>query len=315
MRIALVVILFALLSSNIIAQSDSLSIKQNIEKISAQISTIKASIEVIENENRIVTKENEMLLKNHRRLKAEFAGYKLHAENRVDSLQRTINSNSSAIEKTATELGGKIEKTEKSTTQKVTDLGKIISNSTLFWIVAVSVVFLLIVIVFILLRKQIFKEKNDLIGNIRNIQRNLEEESVKLDNKLVEVLDNQLQLLDLKNQPSESTVDTDHTLALKVADEIVRIQKNLMRMDKTTRGLNQLIGSVKRIQDNFAANGYELVEMLGQPYNEGMKVSANFIPDENLKTGEQVITRIIKPQVNFSGIMIQSAQIEVSQGE
>jgi len=46
-----------------------------------------------------------------------------------------------------------------------------------------------------------------------------------------------------------------------------------------------------------------------------MKVSANFRPDENLKQGEQVITRIIKPQVNFKGVMIQAAQVEVSVGE
>jgi len=86
-------------------------------------------------------------------------------------------------------------------------------------------------------------------------------------------------------------------------------------MDEGTRGLNQLSASVKRIQDNFAANGYEIVEMLGKPYDEGMKVIANFIPDEDLKAGEQIITRIIKPQVNFNGEMIQSAQIEVSLGE
>jgi hypothetical protein len=54
--------------------------------------------------------------------------------------------------------------------------------------------------------------------------------------------------------------------------------------------------------------------MLNKPYNDGMKVQANFRPDDSLKDGEQVITRIIKPQVNYGGVMIQSAQIEVSQG-
>jgi len=86
-------------------------------------------------------------------------------------------------------------------------------------------------------------------------------------------------------------------------------------MDENTKGLKQLSASVIRIQDNFASNGYEIVEMLGKSYNEGMKVSANFIPTENLESGEQVITRIIQPQVNYKGVMIQSAQIEVSLGE
>ena len=67
------------------------------------------------------------------------------------------------------------------------------------------------------------------------------------------------------------------------------------------------------MKDNLKANGYELVEMLGKPYNDGMKVIANFIEDEELKEGMQIITSIIKPQINYEGIMIQSAQITVSQ--
>jgi len=46
-----------------------------------------------------------------------------------------------------------------------------------------------------------------------------------------------------------------------------------------------------------------------------MNAMANFIQSEDLPTGKQVITRIIKPQVNFQGKMIQAAQIEVSVGE
>lgn len=53
--------------------------------------------------------------------------------------------------------------------------------------------------------------------------------------------------------------------------------------------------------------------MLGKPYDEGMKVIANFILDENLEEGKQIITGIAKPQVNFNGKMIQAAHITVSQ--
>ena len=67
------------------------------------------------------------------------------------------------------------------------------------------------------------------------------------------------------------------------------------------------------MKDNLLANGYELVEMLGKPYNDGMKVTANFVEDEELEQGQQIITGIIKPQINYKGTMIQSAQITVSQ--
>lgn len=87
-------------------------------------------------------------------------------------------------------------------------------------------------------------------------------------------------------------------------------------MDEGTKGLKQLSASVKRIEDNFAANGYEMPELLNKPFNSGMKIIvANSIPDENLKEGEEIITKIIKPQINYKGVMIQSAQVEVSVGQ
>ena len=99
-----------------------------------------------------------------------------------------------------------------------------------------------------------------------------------------------------------------------MADEINRIQKNISQMDSSTKGLKQLSASVKRIVENFETNGYELVDLLNKPYDQGMKVIAFFRPDDTLKSDEQIITRIVKPQVNYKGLMIQAAEIEVSQG-
>lgn len=105
----------------------------------------------------------------------------------------------------------------------------------------------------------------------------------------------------------------DHSLILKIIDELVRMEINLSRMDPNIKGCRNLSSSIKRIKENLLANGYEVVDMLGLPYKDGMKVIANFIPDENLKEGEQIITGIIKPQVDYKDVMIQPAQIIVSQ--
>ena len=40
----------------------------------------------------------------------------------------------------------------------------------------------------------------------------------------------------------------------------------------------------------------------------------NWIEDKNLTKGEQKITRIIKPQVNIEGKILQTAEIEVTIG-
>ena len=140
-------------------------------------------------------------------------------------------------------------------------------------------------------------------------QTKMQEESIKLDDKLLDLFDRQI-----ANAPNnESDGNPDHSLALKVADEIVRIELNMSRMDSSIKGYKQLAKAVERIKDNFKANGYEIVDMLGKPYNEGMKVSADFVADEDLENGAQIITGITKPQVNYNGQMIQAAQITVSQ--
>ena len=146
-------------------------------------------------------------------------------------------------------------------------------------------------------------------------RQSLEEEAIKIDAKLVEILEKQINLVSKESHKTKETrTEIDHSLALKVADEIIRIEKNLSRMDDKIKGHKQLKGSVKRIKDNFLSKGYEIVDMVGRKYDTGMKVSANFLPDESLGKDEQIITRIIKPQINYNGKMIQSAQIEVSIG-
>ncbi len=107
--------------------------------------------------------------------------------------------------------------------------------------------------------------------------------------------------------------DTEQKLIATLADRITFMEMTLYKMDSSVRGHKQLSKSIKQMKDNLKANGYELVDMLGNEYHEGMKVTANIIDDENIPEGKQIITGIIKPQINYNGKMIQSAQITVSQ--
>lgn len=124
-----------------------------------------------------------------------------------------------------------------------------------------------------------------------------------------------------ENDPGQgSTIGTswpsqerDHSLALKIADEVMRIENNLSHMDSSAKGYKQLTKAVERIKQNFHANGYEIANLLGQHYDDGMKVTADFVLDDTLAPGEQLITNVIKPLVIYEGKMIQSAQVVVSQ--
>lgn len=246
------------------------------------------------------------------RLSAEVSKYKKEMKPVIGSIQESAQSNATSIQNAKAEIAQTVEKNKQDTSEHFMLVEQAISANRLYWIIAILCTLGILGLVFWLLGKRIKEHKNDFESNLDATRKSLEEEAVKLDKKLIELLEGQMKVAEIA---ASNNKDEDHSLALKVADEIIRINKNLSRMDKGTKGLKQLSASLNRIQDNFAANGYEIVDMLGKPYNDGMKVTANFVLDENIVGDERIITRIIKPQVNYNGIMIQSAQIEVSQGE
>lgn len=215
----------------------------------------------------------------------------------------------------ADKIGVGLSETNKNIQDSTDSLSSSINTRTWFAVCGILIALALLGVVYSILRKRI-TSGSSAIDKIKSAQEGLEkaqkamqEESIKLDNKLIELLDNQV-----ATQPQgESNDQPDHELAKKVADEIVRIEMNLSRMDDSVKGYKQLKKAVERIRTNFLANGYEIVEMLGKPFVEGMKATPNFVPDDTLKEGEQIITGIIKPQINYKGKMIQAAQITVSQ--
>lgn len=230
----------------------------------------------------------------------------------IDSLRNTC----SILEKAQTadrkDINGKIDATD----NNVRVNQDMLQRRTLWGIMIVIILLALVTTGSYLLAKRIksgdtsIDEVRKAQGALEVAQKKMQEESIKLDNQMLAIVQKQLES---KPTTSVGTAAPDHSLALKVADEIVRIELNMSRMDSSIKGYKQLSKAVERIKDNFNANGYEIVDMLGKPYNEGMKVIAEFVLNEDLEEGQQIITGITKPQVNYNGIMIQAARITVSQ--
>lgn len=238
-------------------------------------------------------------------------------QSNVDSLYRCYNALINKQQQDNELLTAQIGETQKD----VAANNNIITNRTLWGIACIVLLLVIIIMLFVLFRHRIKKDA-DSIDEVRKTQKSLEaaqialqEESLKLDNKLIEVVEKQLNAVKIQTISATNPTEEDHSLALKIADEIVRIETNLSRMDSSIKGHKQLSKAVERIKNNFSANGYEIVEMLGKPYIQGMKAAVTFVTDESLEPGVQIISKIIKPQVNYKQEMIQAAQIEVSQAE
>lgn len=230
----------------------------------------------------------------------------------IDSLKSVIAQTNNGVSALADSLNIDI-----STTREQIQTNSDLLNATIekksqtgMWIfIALAIVLVIIALIF-----------GILIARRKNEVETLSEKADKINEEIVNRMSaemNEMQSIS-KQIASLSSVsggnsDSEQVLIKTLADRITFMEMTLYKMDSSVRGHKQLYKSIKQMKDNLLANGYELVDMLGKDYHDGMKVTANFIEDENLPEGKQVITGIIKPQINYKGKMIQSAQITVSQ--
>jgi outer membrane murein-binding lipoprotein Lpp len=295
-------------------KADDLS--KEVTSLKTEIATLKTKQESLKNDISAITVKNQ---------KAEGRISNLESKNKdfvskIDSLQEECAKLTATQKTDRNDFRSSIDQTN----EKVQSAEQILSSRTLWGVIGILVLLCaLIGIVVAFLKK--FKSGSTSIASVRKAQTSLEEaqesirkaqekmeeETIQLDNKLIEVLSKQSVI----SLPTTDNGEMDHSLTLKVADEITKIEMNLSRMDESIKGYKQLSKGVQRIKDNFRANDYEIVDMLGKPYKQGMKAAVTFVTDENLEPGQQIISRIIKPQVNYKQKMIQAAQIEVSQAE
>lgn len=288
-----------------------------------ELSSLRKEVSILQTSHNGLKKDVVVLTKKN--LKSESRIWTLEVVNKelsskLDSLQVAYDHLASNQKADRTELSTSINQTN----DKVEAAEEILSSQTIWGIGSLFFLLLaLAAIVWAFLKK--FKSGTTSIDdvrkaqssleeaqeNIRKAQEKMQEETIQLDNKLIEILSKQTVSVPTTTDNGE----IDHSLTLKVADEIVKIEMNLSRMDESIKGYKQLSRGVQRIKDNFKANDYEIVDMLGKPYQAGMKAAVTFVTDDTLEPGRQIISRIIKPQVNYKQVMIQAAQIEVSQAE
>lgn len=103
----------------------------------------------------------------------------------------------------------------------------------------------------------------------------------------------------------------DHGLPLKVGAEIHRMRKRIENMPRELKGLGALKNSLNRLEEEINEAGYVMVDLLGRDYHDGMMCEARFVEDPTVPPGREIITDVLKPQINHNGQVIQVAKIEV----
>ena len=301
-RIILLVALFG--TTTLFAQTqnensivnDVTAIQKNIEKQSKEIESLKTKIGTQSSQLQGLLQQTE--------------NFKLQN----DSLSKKIETNSVNISSIAEDLGTKIQTSETNAKESISKLDKDVEKNRLYWIIGTLITLILGGLVYWLLGKRIATSQTDVESQIRNTKKSLEEESLKLDAQLLDIINSQLKIKETETDKPVSG-EKDHSLVLKVADEVTRILMNLEVMDKEIKGYKHLKKYSESILDNLKAYGYEIPQLIGMNYNSGMNMVATLEFDESVESGKQIIKRIIKPQVNFEGKMIQAAKVTVAFNE
>lgn len=267
-------------------------IEDNQERQAMEVDSLKSKVKAVEAANRAL---NDSLMRINGRMKAN--------ADSLNSLRTHLNILNAALKENSSRLNDEIGATNSNL--EVTKEGtRRDFRKHAYYAGGILLASMLGLLALYLLMRSRMNRSAATINEIKNGQKRNLEELLKLDNKLISIIE---------KENIETTVDSDHSLALKVADEVVRIEMNLFRMDKSVKGYKQLSKAIERIKNNFTAQGYEIVDMLGIPYNEGMRINADFLIDETLPEGSRIITSITKPQINYKGKMIQKAIVTISQ--
>ena len=287
-------LLLLILSVSATAQPiDTLKLITSLQK---EVSTIKVSISHLQQED------------------ARLNLLGLTQSNTLDSLKDVSKTQEESLQTLAKEIGAEISGANKKIEENTSTLSDSIKKRSLTGLLAILFTLVLFIITYGILRGKISKSSSAITkikeaqNSLDSAQKAMQEESVKLDNKLMELLDNQLKV-------EKESSDDDHSLVKSIATEVARIEQNLQFMDAKTKGVSNLKNRASAIKSTLQSKGYDIPTLVGETYHEGDNIVPTMELDEELPAGTNVIRRVMKPMILYKGKLIQAAEVVVAYNE
>ena len=298
-------------------------IKENEKKLEKQQTGLQILSEKLSEQqakiieiNKKLISDREANLKLNKRNNAEIKALNTQIESYykdLKSLEKETYNNLTILRDSLEITSIKLSESSSETERKLVDIDNNISRKTLYIIIGSLILLLFIVIVFFVLKFSIKNKTKNLDDIIMETRKKMEVETVKLDAKLVEILEKQIKLTERK--PTVKDEEIDHSIFIKVANEIQRMRRRITNMPDDTKGIGALKNALRRLEEGLNDNEYELIDLTGKEYVDGLTTRARFVESGDIPKGQQLITKTIKLQVDYKGVIIQPSEIEVSIGE
>jgi chromosome segregation ATPase len=233
-----------------------------------------------------------------------------------------LNVKLNALEGRQTALGGSLDQLSRDTEQKTQTIDETITTRSKWYGAAIAALLLLLGGCYWYLRRRNDSSEQSLSAQVKSAMdtvRSTEEKIAKSDTALADSLFEILNKLKVQEMSAAANgqakpAEADHHLPLKLADEIHRMRKRLASLPEDTKGLTPLQKSLERLESELAEQGYEIVDHTGMAYTENLSVKARFVPSDDLGPDQKIINKVVVPQVNYKGVLIRMADIEVSIG-
>lgn len=233
-----------------------------------------------------------------------------------------LNVKLNALEGRQTTLGGSLDQLSRDTEQKTQTIDETIMSRSKWYGAAIAALLLLLGGCYWYLRRRNDASEQSLTAQVKSAMetvRSTEEKIAKSDTALADSLFEILNKLKVQEMSASAIgqskpAEVDHNLPLKLADEIHRMRKRLASLPEDTKGLTPLQKSLERLESELSEQGYEIVDHTGMAYTENLSVKARFVPSDELGPDQKIISKVVTPQVNYKGVMIRMADIEVSIG-
>lgn len=314
-RIAVLLVLAGVLSHATAASNEP--INQEVKVKVAELENLNQ--QTVEQLNQFKTES----LKQQKALSAKIN----EQEQQHQQVIKTLNENISVLEKKLQEsikahqqTVEQLNQLDKTTATNTATIYESIAARTIAAFFGLILALGLIVGSYLLLRKKQSQSTEDLssqvklaLDNVRQTEENIVKSDIQLADRLHEVLTHlkeQAKIIPVIQQNNEP----DHSLPLKLADEIHRMRKRIAALPEDTKGLKPLSKSLERLEDELSEQGYEIIDHTGMEFSENLSIQSRFIPSDDLEQGQSIISKVVTPQVNFKGVMIRMADVEVNVG-
>ncbi|MFZ4798120.1 MAG: hypothetical protein ACOYMA_11550 [Bacteroidia bacterium] len=226
---------------------------------------------------------------------------------KIESLKIEIANQNKTIAVLRDSLEVKISTTNQIANKRINIVEESLSKNSLYGIIAVLLAFIFVVLIYLVLNNKLSRDKTELADKIRNTKSELEKESANLDKQLLDIIEKQLKVADKLNQQSS---DIEHTFHKNSANELMRITNYANTLEPNSPESVALLGSLSNLRNYFKLSKYEITDFTGRDYDERIPMNVKkTIYDELLPLGKEIISKTLKPQIKYKGVVIQDAEV------